>query len=308
MRKKMTPLVTLKRYWQLYLFLLIPLAYIITFKYAPMVGIQLAFKNFEYDKGLFGSPWIGLRHFQRFFGSYIFARVLVNTLRIAILSMIFSMPFPILFALLLNSINAKRYKKIVQTITYIPHFISTVVLVGMLMQLFNPNVGVYGVIYKPLTGTKPADPFAIPEAFFYMYIGSGIWKSFGWGSIVYLAALTNVPPELYEAAEIDGASRLQRMWSIELPAIVPIVVIHLIMNCGSILGVGFQKIYLMQNDLNIRLSEVISTYVYKQGLGNGSRSDYAYSTAVDLFNSVVSLIMIVSVNHISRRVNETSLW
>lgn len=138
--------------------------------------------------------------------------------------MIFSMPFPILFALLLNSINAKRYKKIVQTITYIPHFISTVVLVGMLMQLFNPNVGVYGVIYKSLTGTKPADPFAIPEAFFYMYIGSGIWKSFGWGSIVYLAALTNVPPELYEAAEIDGASRLQRMWSIELPAIVPIVV------------------------------------------------------------------------------------
>lgn len=207
MRKKMTPLVALKRYWQLYLFLLIPLAYIITFKYAPMVGIQLAFKNFEYDKGLFGSPWIGLRHFQRFFGSYIFARVLVNTLRIAILSMIFSMPFPILFALLLNSINAKRYKKIVQTITYIPHFISTVVLVGMLMQLFNPNVGVYGVIYKSLTGTKPADRLPFLEAFFYMYIGSGIWKSFGWGSIVYLAALTNVPPELYEAAEIDGASR-----------------------------------------------------------------------------------------------------
>lgn len=147
-----------------------------------------------------------------------------------------------------------------QTITYIPHFISTVVLVGMLMQLFNPNVGVYGVIYKSLTGTKPAHPFAIPEAFFYMYIGSGIWKSFGWGSIFYLAALTNVPPELYEAAEIDGASRLQRMWSIELPAIVPIVVIHLIMNCGSILDVGFQKIYLMQNDLNIRLREIISTY------------------------------------------------
>ena len=297
-----------KQHWQLYMFLLFPVAYIIIFKYVPMLGIQLAFKNFEYNLGIWKSPFVGLKQFYRFFRSYMFRRVITNTFRIAVTSILVEMPFTVIFALLLNSITAARYKKLIQTITYMPHFISTVVVVGILMQLFNPNVGVYGVIHKLLTGEKAQDLLANPNSFLSLYVGSGVWKTFGWSSIVYLAALTNVPPELYEAAEIDGATRLQRVYYIEVAAIVPIIVINLILSCGKILNVGFQKVYLMQNDLNLRVSEVISTYVYKQGLGNGGKSDYAYSTAVDLFNSVVGFVLVVSVNRISRRVTETGLW
>ncbi|MBR4332221.1 MAG: sugar ABC transporter permease [Clostridia bacterium] len=298
----------LKRYGQLYLFLLVPVAYIIIFKYVPMLGVQLAFKNFKYNLGIWGSPWVGFKNFNRFFSSYMFSRVLTNTVRIAVVSLLFQIPFPIIFALLLNSVNAGRYKKVVQTVTYVPHFISTVVVVGILMQIFNPNVGIYGVMYKALTGVKPPDPLANPNTFLPLYVGSNVWKTFGWNSIVYLAALTNVSPELYEAAEIDGATRLQRVFYVEIPSIVPIFVINLILSCGKIMNVGFQQVYLMQNDLNLRVSEVISTYVYKQGLGNGSKSDYAYSTAVDLFNSVINLALVISVNRISKKVSETSLW
>ncbi len=298
----------LKRYGQLYLFLLVPVAYIIIFKYVPMLGVQLAFKNFKYNLGIWGSPWVGFKNFNRFFSSYMFSRVLTNTVRIAVVSLLFQIPFPIIFALLLNSVNAGRYKKVVQTVTYVPHFISTVVVVGILMQTFNPNVGIYGVMYKALIGVKPPDPLANPNTFLPLYVGSNVWKTFGWNSIVYLAALTNVSPELYEAAEIDGATRLQRVFYVEIPAIVPIFVINLILSCGKIMNVGFQQVYLMQNDLNLRVSEVISTYVYKQGLGNGSKSDYAYSTAVDLFNSVINLALVISVNRISKKVSETSLW
>ena len=298
----------LKRYGQLYLFLLVPVAYIIIFKYVPMLGVQLAFKNFKYNLGIWGSPWVGFKNFNRFFSSYMFSRVLTNTVRIAVVSLLFQIPFPIIFALLLNSVNAGRYKKVVQTVTYVPHFISTVVVVGILMQIFNPNVGIYGVMYKALIGVKPPDPLANPNTFLPLYVGSNVWKTFGWDSIVYLAALTNVSPELYEAAEIDGATRLQRVFYVEIPSIVPIFVINLILSCGKIMNVGFQQVYLMQNDLNLRVSEVISTYVYKQGLGNGSKSDYAYSTAVDLFNSVINLALVISVNRISKKVSETSLW
>lgn len=297
-----------KHYGQLYVFLLLPVAYIIIFKYIPMLGIQLAFKSFEYNLGIWKSPFIGLKNFNRFFRSYMFQRVITNTFRITVTSILVEMPFTVIFALLLNSITVARYKKFIQTITYMPHFISTVVVVGILIQIFNPNVGAYGVIYKLLMGKKAPDLLANPNSFLSLYVGSGVWKTFGWSSIVYLAALTNVPPELYEAAEIDGATRLQRVRYIEVAAIVPIIVINLILSCGKIMNVGFQKVYLMQNDLNLRVSEVISTYVYKQGLGNGGKSDYAYSTAVDLFNSVVGFVLVVSVNKISRKVSETSLW
>ena len=298
----------IKRYWQLYALLLLPMVYLLIFKYVPMLGVQLAFKNFKYNLGIWGSPWVGFKNFNRFFSSYMFSRVLTNTVRIAVVSLLFQIPFPIIFALLLNSVNAGRYKKVVQTVTYVPHFISTVVVVGILMQIFNPNVGIYGVMYKALTGVKPPDPLANPNTFLPLYVGSNVWKTFGWNSIVYLAALTNVSPELYEAAEIDGATRLQRVFYVEIPSIVPIFVINLILSCGKIMNVGFQQVYLMQNDLNLRVSEVISTYVYKQGLGNGSKSDYAYSTAVDLFNSVINLALVISVNRISKKVSETSLW
>ena len=295
-------------YWQLYVFLLLPVTYIIIFNYIPMAGVQLAFKKYDISAGIWGSPWVGFKHFEKFFKSYMFSRVIVNTFRISFLSLIFSFPFPVVFALLLNCVTNMRYKKAVQTITYMPHFISVVVLVGMLMQVFNSNVGLYGNLTKLITGERPPDVFASPSAFLTLYIGSGIWQSFGWGSILYMAALTSVDPELNEAAEIDGATRFQRVIHIEFPALIPICTIQLIMRAGELLSVGFQKTYLMQNDLNLRVSEVISTYVYKVGLGSGGSTDFSFSTAVGLFNSVVSLTMVICVNKLASVYGETSLW
>ena len=210
------------------------------------------------------------------------------------------------FALLLNSINAKRYKKIVQTITYIPHFISIVMLVGMLMQLFNPNVGMYGVIYKSLTGTKPADPFAIPEAFFYMYIGSGIWKSFGWGSIFYLAALTSIDTELFNVAKIDGAGPLQRVWYITLPGILPVVVFVLTMSLGKLLSAAnTEQILLFYGPQNYSVSDVIGTWVYRQGLG---KVQYSLGAAVSLFQSAIGLVLVLVCNKVAGKTAGVGIW
>jgi putative aldouronate transport system permease protein len=295
-------------YWQLYLFLLAPLVSIIIFNYLPMAGVQLAFRKYTYAGGIWSSPWIGFNNFKRFFGSYQFSRTLVNTLRISVYSILAGFPFPILFALALNSMTAGKLKKTIQTVTYIPHFISTVVLVGMIMQFFHNIVGVYGTIGRFLTGAKPPDLFASASAFLHLYVWSGVWKSFGWSSILYLAVLTNVSPELTEAAEIDGANRLKRAIHIDFPVLVPTIVIQLILRLGELMGVGFEKVFLMQNGLNLRYSEIISTYVYKQGIGGGAGTDYSYATAIGLFNSVVGLVLIVTVNKIARTLGETSLW
>ena len=303
MRKKMTPLVALKRYWQLYLFLLIPLAYIITFKYAPMVGIQLAFKNFEYDKGLFGSPWIGLRHFQRFFGSYIFARVLVNTLRIAILSMIFSMPFPILFALLLNSINAKRYKKIVQTITYMPYFISLVVTCSII-KIYCQENGLFSQIIEIFGGTR-RNLLIDSGAYRPIYVLSGIWQNIGWNSIIYLAALSGIDQEQYEAARIDGANRFQQMLHITIPGILPTIMILFVLRMGSILNVGYEKVLLLYTENTYNVADVFSTYTYRVGL---EQKQYSLSTAVSLFNTVVNIMFLVFTNWLSRKTTESGLF
>ena len=296
------------RYWQLYVFLLIPVAYILLFHYYPMTGLLIAFKKFNFKGGIWGSPWVGLYQFQKFFKAYQFRQVLGNTLLLSVYSILAGFPIPILFALTLNVITRPRFKKVAQTITYMPHFISVVVLVGMMMQIFHPLTGLYGTFSRFFTGKTPSDLLASPATFPHMYVWSGVWQGFGYGSVIYIAALTNVSSELHEAAEIDGASRLKRVIHIDFPAILPTVTIMLILRMGSVMSLGFQKIYLMQNSLNISASEVISTFVYKKGLASGASNDYSYSAAIGMFNSVINLILLTLVNAISRRVGETSLW
>lgn len=297
-----------KPWWQLYVFLIIPVLYVILFRYIPMLGIQLAFRKYTITGGIWESPWVGLKNFQTFFNSYQFKRVITNTLRLSLYSVYIGFPFPIIFALLLNTVRAERFKKTVQTITYMPHFISTVVLVGIMMQIFNNSYGVYGTLYRAVAGSKAPDLFASGNSFVNLYVWSGIWQDFGWGSIMYLAALSSVSPELHEAAQIDGASRFKRVLHVDLPAIVPTIVIMLILRTGSMMSIGFEKVYLMQNDLNISMSEVISTYEYKRALASGGASDFSLSTAIGLFNSVINLVLLVVVNFFSGKLSGNSLW
>lgn len=305
-RKKSKTLMKAKSQWQLYLFMLIPVAFLLVFSYYPMLGIQLAFKDFDYNLGMWGSEWIGLDHFAKFLDSYMFGRVLKNTLVISLYGLVAGFPIPIIFALLLNSMQNQKYKKVVQTVTYLPHFISTVVMVGIIMQVLNPQMGIYGTVWRAITGSMAPDIMANPDAFPHLYVWSGIWQSVGWSSIVYVAALSGVDSSLYEAAAIDGAGRFKQVLHIDLPAILPTAILLLIMNAGSIMNVGFEKVFLFQNDLNLRTSEIISTYVYKIGLTG--QNDLGYATAIGLFNSVVNFILIVIVNTISSRVSQQSLW
>ena len=294
--------------WQLYAFLLPSVVFIIVFAYIPMAGVVLAFKEYDFSLGIWGSPWVGFENFERFFTAYNFWQILWNTISLSFYSLIASFPFPIMLALILNAFPGTKFKKVVQTVSYMPHFISTVIIVGMLMQLFNPRTGAFGVLYQMLTGGQMmVDLFGEPGAFQHLYVWSGIWQGVGWGSIIYIAALAGVDESLHEAAIIDGASRLQRIRYIDIPTIMPTMVIMLILSAGGIMSVGFEKVYLMQNSLNISRSEVISTYVYKVGMVIGT-GDYAYSTAIGLFNSDINFLMLVFVNAISRRVSDSSLW
>ena len=293
--------------WRLYVFLLLPVLYILIFKYYPMAGLQLAFKDFDYRLGIWNSPWTGLKHFKRFLNSYQFERVLSNTLRLSLYSLVAGFPLPILLALLLNAMPMKRYKKVVQTVTYMPNFISMVVMVGIIQQLFNTHVGIYGQLYKLITGTRAPDLLGIASAFPHLYVWSGIWQGLGFNSIIYVAALCGVDAELHEAAEIDGANRFQRMLHIDLPAIMPTATILLVMRCGSIMDLGFEKAYLMQNNLNLSTSEVISTYVYKVGMVTGG-GNFSFGTAVGLLNSIVNFVLLVLVNFCTKRVGGNSLW
>lgn len=298
----------MRRRWQMYLLLLIPMAWLLVFRYYPMFGIQIAFRDYKIADGIWNSKWVGLENFRQFFTSYQFSRVLVNTLRISIYSLLASFPLPIILALCLNAVKNLHYKKFVQTLMYIPHFISTVVLVSMIMQMFNIRIGLYGYLGRLLTGQAPNDLLGQASSFPHLYVWSGVWQNTGWSSIIYLAALSGVDPALHEAAQIDGASRFQRCLHVDLPTIIPTSTILLIMNAGSIMSVGFEKVYLLQNPLNLRTSEIISTYVYKVSMVAGGSYDFSYGTAIDLFNSLVNLTLLVSVNAISSRVSETSLW
>lgn len=290
--------------WQLYLFLLPTIAYFLVFRYYPMYGLQIAFRNYKAVKGIWGSPWVGLKNFERFFATADFFQLLYNTLAVSVGNLLISFPIPIFLALMLNQMPSKRYKKIVQTVIYAPHFISTVVMVGIIFLFFSPSSGIVNHVIVALGGE--AIHFTAEASMFRpLYIGSEIWQSAGWGSILYLAALASINPELHEAAVVDGANKLQRVWHIDIPGILPTVVIMFILNSGKVMAVGFEKAYLMQTSLNISASEIIATYVYKRGL---LKSQFSFSAAVGMFESVINLILILSVNFISRKVTDSALF
>lgn len=296
----------LMKYWQMYLLLIPVIVYYIIFKYVPMAGVQIAFKDFKFRRGIWGSAWVGMEHFERFFSSYNSFNIIWNTLYLGFLSLLFCFPIPILLALLVNEIHAKWLKKGLQTITYAPHFVSTIVVVGMLMSMCSPSTGVVnkllvnmGIVSEPLYLMGSAKYFRP------MYIISGIWKDAGWNAIIFISALSAIDVTLYEAAEVDGANRWQQLIKITLPSIVPTIVIMLILEAGKVLNIGFEKVYAMQTDLNLSMSEVISTYTYKIGLED---LEYDYATAIGLFNSVVSFVLLLLVNGISKKVSQTSLF
>ena len=296
----------MKANYQLYLIIAIPLIWLIIFKYVPMVGAQIAFKDYRAVDGIFGSKWVGLKNFKRFFSNYQFWQVLKNTVTISLYQLIAGFPFPIILALAMNATLRTKFKKTVQMVTYMPHFISVVVLVGMVLQFTNPRVGIINTVIKAFGGT-PIDFMSKSSLFSSIYVWSGVWQSCGWGTIIYLAALAGVDTELHEAAMLDGASRFKRMIHIELPLIVPTMVTMLILQFGRIMDLGFEKIYLMQNSLNRDASEVISTLVYKVGLA-ANVPDFAYATAIGLFNSVINLALVLIVNKVCKKISGTGLW
>ncbi len=305
MPKKQNPWIKdFKVNYDLYLLSIPAFVYFIVFHYVPMYGVQIAFKDFIPVMGIWGSEWVGFENFQRFFNSYTFVNLIKNTLGISFFQLIAGFPMPIILALMLNELMGQRFKKFVQLVTYAPHFISTVALCGMIIIFLSPNSGVVNVILRML-GNEPVNFLAVPEYFQSIFVFSGIWQNLGWGSVIYIAALSSIDPELYEAAYIDGANKLQKIINVDLPGIIPTMVILLIMRVGHIMSLGYEKILLLQNALNMSKSDVISSYVYRVGLRN---AEYSYSAAIGLFNNLVNLALIVSVNYISRKVSENSLW
>lgn len=298
----------LRRDWQYYVFMLLPLLYFAIFKFAPMVGIQIAFRHYTPRDGFWGSEWVGMENFKRFLSSYQFFRVFKNTFILSLYGFLANLFLPIFFAVVFNTIVLNRFKKITQTIVTLPHFISVVVLVGILMQLLNNRIGIYGILYEQMYGEYPRDLFGNPKAFRHLYVWSSVWQNFGWNSIIYIATLSGVDPNLHEAAQIDGASRVQRIWHVDLPHLKPTIIILAVMGIGGIMSVGFEKALLMQNNLNLEYSELISTYVYRVGLSGEYTNDFSYATAIDLFNGILNLIFVLSANTVARKLSETSLW
>lgn len=293
-----------KRKRVLYLMLLPGMLLLLIFHYIPMWGVLIAFKDYRVLKGILASDWVGLKHFRVFFGGRMFSSVVLNTLILNCYSLIFAFPLPLVFALMLNEVRVDWFKKGVQTITYMPHFISTVVIVGMMKELLSPTNGIVNQILMRM-GHEPIYFFGKAGYFRSLYIISGAWAGTGWGSIVYLAAITAVDVSLYEAATIDGASRLQKIWHVTLPCIRSTFMVMLILRLGQMLGSDSEKVLLMQTSGNRSVSELLSTYIYNRGVLN---SEYSYSTAVGLFNSAVSFLLILVANTLSRRLTEESLW
>lgn len=294
----------MKRSWQLYLIITLPVLILLVFSYGPMYGLQIAFKDFVPTKGFSGSTWVGFKHFKAFVSSYQFGRLLKNTLTISLYTLIANFPAAIILAIAVNECKSKWYKKTVQMITYAPHFISTVVMAGIVLMVLSPYSGVVNNIIQAFGGEK-IDFMAKPEYFKNIYVWSGVWQTMGFNSIIYISALAGIDPTLHEAAVVDGASRWQRIIHVDIPGIMPTITIMLIMNCGRIMNVGYEKILLLQNSVNMSTADVISTYVYRIGLQN---AQYSFSTAVGLFNAVINCILLILVNRIAKRVSETSLW
>ena len=293
----------LSKNWDAYLLLVPAILFYVLFCYKPMYGVIIAFKNFSPGKGIVASEWVGLKHFLSFFKSYYFGRLLRNTLTISLSSLIFGFPMPIIFALLLNEVRNSKFKRTIQTVTYMPHFISLVVMCS-LIRLFVADTGIIVQLMAKF-GFEPVALLSKKEYFVPIYVLSGIWQGFGWDSIIYLSALTAIDPGLYEAATIDGANRWKQTLHVTLPGIMGTVIILLILRMGSIMSVGYEKIILLYNESIYETSDVISTFVYRMGLG---KAQYSYSTAVGLFNSVINFIIVYTFNKISRKVSEVSLW
>lgn len=293
--------------WQLYLLLLLPLAYIIIFAYVPMGGLIIAFKKYNVREGIWGSPWVGFKNFAKFFTSYRFPIIIKNTLVISLYGLAVSFPIPIIFALLLNAMGGKRYKKAIQTVTYIPYFVSAVVMVGLIFQVLNNRSGIYGSLFALLTHKTAPNILAQGKLFKHIYVWSGVWQATGYSAIIYIAALAGVDQSLHEAAGIDGAGRFMRLCYIDVPAILPTASIMLILAVGNIMNLGFEKVLLMQNNLNLNYSEIISTYVYKVGLASGI-NDFSLSTAISMFNSVINFILLMIANWGSKRLSGNGIF
>ena len=294
----------MKRNWFLYLMFLPVLIYFIIFAYIPMGGTIMAFKDYKVRMGIWGSPWVGLKYFERFFNSYNFELLLKNTITISVYSLLVSFPIPIIFALLLNYLRQKHLKKVIQMVSYAPYFISTIVICGMIAIFLDKNSGIINQIITFFGGE--AVPFlSRPQYFKRIYVWSGVWQGMGYSSIIYLSALSGIDPALHEAAIMDGASKVKRIIHIDLPGLKSIIVIQLILALGSLMNVGFEKIYLLQNDLNISASDVINTYVYRVGL---VQNNYSFSTAVGLFNSVINMFLVILANTFVKKLTNESLW
>lgn len=303
-KKKINYAVYFKNNWQLYVLILPAIIYFIVFNYMPLYGIQIAFKDFKAVFGISGSKWVGFKHFENFFHAYYFKRLLANTLLLNVYNLLWSFPVPIILAILLNQIKGPKIKRFIQTSIYVPYFISTVVLAGMLYIFLSPTSGIFNILRQAL-GMKAVDFMSDAKAFRTIYIVSGIWQSAGWGTILYIASLSGVDPSLYEAAEIDGASIWQKIRYIDMPSIVPVIVMVFILDCGKLLSSNTDKALVMQTAGNIPTSDIIGVYVYNVGLGSGQ---FSYTTAIGLFINVINFIIIITANQISKKISDVGLF
>lgn len=294
----------MKRYKWLYLILLPMIVHTIVFRYSTQYGILMAFKDYRFSKGILGSPWVGLKYFKMYLGSE-FGRLMLNTLRMTVSSLIFGFPLPIILAILINEVRSSKYRKFVQTSTYLPHFVSWVVVISIFSKMLSPHDGIVNEFLVKVFGIEPIYFMGEKNLFIPMYLIIGAWKDMGYSSILFLAAIMGIDQELYEAADIDGASKLRKIWSITIPCIVPTIIIKFLMGVGGLVNVGFDIVYLMQTPTNLEVSEAINTYTLKQGLQAGN---YSYATAIGFFQSVLSFGLVYVFNRISRRLTETSLW
>ena len=294
--------IKLERAW--YAMMALPVAYLVIFHYVPMAGIVLAFQDYKMGRGVFGSDWVGFKWFIQFFESFYFWRLMRNTLLLSFYSIVFGFPVPIIFALMLNEMKVLPLKRVVQTVSYLPHFISLVIIVGMLVTFLSPNNGIVNIVIKSLGG-EPVNFLGLQSWFRPLYIGSGIWQHFGFSSIIYLAAIAGISQELYDAAEVDGASRIQRIRFVTIPGMAPTIIILLILNLGRALAVDWEKVLLMYTPATYEVADVIATYVYRRGIID---SKYGFGSAVGLFANVINLIFLVIFNRLARRYTDTSLW
>lgn len=295
---------TLRSKYDLYILFAIPFIWYIIFKYVPIYGIQIAFKNYNPSLGIMDSPWAGMKYFEQFFNSYYFKDLIVNTLSLSLFQMAIGFPIPIILALMVNEIRSRHFQKVIQNVTYIPHFLSVVVVVSMINLFSNPGYGIFNKL-TGLFGIQAVDFVAKAEFFQPLYVFSTVWQEMGFNSIIYIAALSAIDPSLYEAAVIDGASRLQKILHISIPCILPTIIILFIMRIGNTMEIGFEKVLLMQNPVNMSNSEIIATFIYKNGIQKGQ---FSYSAAAGLFNSMINFLLLIGANFISRRATKTSLW